>query len=143
MSSSDDDEEITPPGYNPSASPDSDAPYEGGSIFSAQLPSKTLSLAGLLRAPELRIPVLVVAFIMIAQQLSGINAVLYYSNKILSKTLPALGPYVSLAITVVNVAMTFPPILLIEVSRLFIPCICWIEHFFSAWAGRPCSTYQC
>jgi len=44
----------------------------------------------------------------------GINAVLYYSNDILSKALPDLGPYVSLSITVVNVFMTFPPIFLIE-----------------------------
>lgn len=40
--------------------------------------------------------------------------VLYYSNEILSKSLPEWGPYVSLGITVVNVVMTFPPIILIE-----------------------------
>lgn len=40
--------------------------------------------------------------------------VLYYSNDILSKALPELGPYISLGITVVNVIMTFPPIFLIE-----------------------------
>jgi hypothetical protein len=45
----------------------------------------------------------------------GINAVLYYSNSILSNTLPNLGPYVSLGITIVNTIMTFPPIFLIEV----------------------------
>ncbi|KAJ3574560.1 hypothetical protein NP233_g1693 [Leucocoprinus birnbaumii] len=44
----------------------------------------------------------------------GINAVLYYSNEILSKSLPEWGPYVSLGITIVNVIMTFPPIILIE-----------------------------
>jgi hypothetical protein len=41
--------------------------------------------------------------------------VLYYSNEILSKSLPEWGPYVSLGITIVNVIMTFPPIILIEV----------------------------
>ena len=41
--------------------------------------------------------------------------VLYYSNDILAKALPDLGPYVSLGITIVNVFMTFPPIFLIEV----------------------------
>ncbi|KAG5221515.1 25S rRNA adenine-N(1) methyltransferase [Salix suchowensis] len=41
--------------------------------------------------------------------------VLYYSNDILSKALPDFGPYISLGITVVNVLMTFPPIVLIEV----------------------------
>jgi len=48
---------------------------------------------------------------------SGINAVLYYSNDILSKSLPDLGPYVSVGITVINVIMTFPPIVLIEVLQ--------------------------
>ncbi|EJD02102.1 general substrate transporter [Fomitiporia mediterranea MF3/22] len=83
-------------------------------VFTAHSANKTLSLGALLRAPELRTPVLVVVSAMAAQQFSGINAVLYYSNLILGKTLPALGPYVSLAITVVNVAMTFPPVFLIE-----------------------------
>jgi hypothetical protein len=44
-----------------------------------------------------------------------LETVLYYSNDILSKSLPEFGPYVSLGITIVNVLMTFPPILLIEV----------------------------
>jgi hypothetical protein len=44
--------------------------------------------------------------------------VLYYSNDILSKSLPELGPYISLAITVVNVIMTFPTVFLIEVFPL-------------------------
>ena len=42
--------------------------------------------------------------------------VLYYSNDILGRALPELGPYISLGITVVNVIMTFAPIILIEVS---------------------------
>jgi len=42
--------------------------------------------------------------------------VLYYSNDILSKSLPDLGPYISLGITVTNVFMTFPPIILVQVS---------------------------
>ncbi|KAG6874320.1 hypothetical protein C0995_001545 [Termitomyces sp. Mi166 len=66
-------------------------------------------------ARELGKPLAIVCLAMASQQLSGINAVLYYSNAILSKALPDLGPYVSLGITVVNVLMTFPPILLIEV----------------------------
>ncbi|RPD65842.1 general substrate transporter [Lentinus tigrinus ALCF2SS1-7] len=67
----------------------------------------------LLRA-EFRRPLAIVCFSMLCQQLSGVNAVLYYSNDILSKTLPDLGPYVSLGITVVNVFMTFAPIFLID-----------------------------
>ncbi|KAI0721492.1 general substrate transporter [Cerioporus squamosus] len=59
---------------------------------------------------EFRRPLAIVCFSMLCQQLS----VLYYSNDILSKTLPELGPYVSLGITVVNVFMTFAPIFLID-----------------------------
>lgn len=83
-------------------------------VFAAQK-TASLSMIQLLRVPEMRVPLLVMAFAMAAQQFSGINAVLYYSNKILGKTLPAFAPYVSLGITVVNAAMTFPPIFLIEV----------------------------
>ncbi|EGN96140.1 hypothetical protein SERLA73DRAFT_170556 [Serpula lacrymans var. lacrymans S7.3] len=68
----------------------------------------------LLVTPELRRPLLIIVFAMLTQQLSGINAVLYYSNDILSKSLPEVGPYVSLGITVMNALMTFPPIFLIE-----------------------------
>lgn len=70
----------------------------------------------LLHTPrDVRRPMLIVCCAMLGQQLSGINAILYYSNEILSKSLPEFGPYVSLGITVVNVIMTFPPIILIEV----------------------------
>lgn len=69
--------------------------------------------AVLLRA-EFRKPLAIVCFSMLCQQLSGVNAVLYYSNDILSKTIPDLGPYVSLGITIVNVFMTFAPIILID-----------------------------
>ncbi|KAI6043128.1 general substrate transporter [Pisolithus marmoratus] len=74
----------------------------------------TVTLPQLLRTPELRRALFIAVFAMTSQQLSGINAVLYYSNAILSRALPALAPYVSLAITVVNFLMTFPPIFLIE-----------------------------
>ncbi|TBU28924.1 general substrate transporter [Dichomitus squalens] len=67
-----------------------------------------------LRRAEFRKPLAIVCFSMLSQQLSGVNAVLYYSNDILSKTLPEIGPYVSLGITVVNVFMTFAPIILID-----------------------------
>jgi hypothetical protein len=49
----------------------------------------------------------------------NLSSVLYYSNDILAKALPDLGPYISLGITIVNVMMTFPPIFLIEVRCCF------------------------
>ncbi|KIY68007.1 general substrate transporter [Cylindrobasidium torrendii FP15055 ss-10] len=79
-------------------------------------PQSSISLpAVLLKTPsDVRLPLLIVSFAMLSQQVSGINAVLYYSNDILSSTLPDLGPYISLFITIVNVLMTFPPIFLMH-----------------------------
>ncbi|KAG2020514.1 sugar transporter, variant 2 [Coprinopsis cinerea AmutBmut pab1-1] len=75
---------------------------------------KTVKIPQLFKSLEFRRPLLIVCFAMFSQQISGINAVLYYSNDILSKSFPSLGPYLSLGITIVNVLMTFPPIILIE-----------------------------
>ncbi|KDQ60586.1 hypothetical protein JAAARDRAFT_31553 [Jaapia argillacea MUCL 33604] len=79
-----------------------------------ELHQATVSVPQLLKAPELRKPLVIVSLAMLSQQLSGINAVLYYSNAILSKSLPEFAPFVSLGITVVNAIMTFPPVFLIE-----------------------------
>ncbi|KAG1748967.1 general substrate transporter [Suillus paluster] len=73
-----------------------------------------LTIPQLFASTELRRPLLTIIVAMMSQQISGVNAVLYYSNDILSKSLPELAPYVSLAITIVNFFMTFPPIFLIE-----------------------------
>ncbi|KAH7889851.1 general substrate transporter [Phlebopus sp. FC_14] len=79
-----------------------------------QEPRLAVTIPQLLTSPELRRPLLTIVFAMTSQQLSGINAVLYYSNDILSKSLPNLAPHVSLGITIVNFFMTFPPIFFIE-----------------------------
>lgn len=76
--------------------------------------STSVSIAELLTSRELRRPLVVVSSIMMSQQLSGINAILYYSNNILSHVLSESGAYVSLGITVVNTLMTFLPIYLID-----------------------------
>ncbi|KIK96730.1 hypothetical protein PAXRUDRAFT_10621 [Paxillus rubicundulus Ve08.2h10] len=80
-----------------------------------------VTIPQLLASTELRRPLLTIIFAMASQQLSGINAgklltilFLYYSNNILSKSLPEYAAYVSLGITIVNFLMTFPPIFLIE-----------------------------
>ncbi|KAG2075925.1 general substrate transporter [Suillus decipiens] len=73
-----------------------------------------MTIPQLVASTELRRPLLTIVAAMTSQQISGINAVLYYSNDILSKSLPELASYVSLAITIVNFFMTFPPIFLIE-----------------------------
>ncbi|EFP78041.1 hypothetical protein PGT21_018677 [Puccinia graminis f. sp. tritici] len=50
----------------------------------------------------------------LAQQLSGINAVLYYSTSIMKSVLPTQAIYISLFITAINVLMTFPAIFLVD-----------------------------
>jgi sugar porter (SP) family MFS transporter len=76
--------------------------------------SISVSIAELLKSRELRRPLVVGSVAMISQQLSGINAILYYSNNILSHVLSDSGAYVSLGITIVNTLMTLPPIFLID-----------------------------
>ncbi|EGG02384.1 uncharacterized protein MELLADRAFT_44903 [Melampsora larici-populina 98AG31] len=56
----------------------------------------------------------VVLITQLAQQLSGVNAVLYYSTSIMKSVLPTQAAYISLFITFINVLMTFPPIFLID-----------------------------
>ncbi|KAF9239597.1 general substrate transporter [Melanogaster broomeanus] len=78
-----------------------------------------ITIPELLASPDLRRPLLTMVFAMSSQQtseslISRRILVLYYSNNILSKSLPNFAPYVSLGITVVNFLMTFPPIFLIE-----------------------------
>ncbi|KIM48995.1 hypothetical protein M413DRAFT_92306 [Hebeloma cylindrosporum] len=80
----------------------------------AEPSEENVSVPRLFAVNELRKPLMVVSFAMLAQQICGINAVLYYSNDILAKSLPEFGAYISLGITVINVIMTFPPIFLIE-----------------------------
>jgi len=77
-------------------------------------PQKSLTIPQVFVTKSLRKPLIIVTLAMLSQQLSGVNAVLYYSNEILAKSLPRFGPYISLIITVINVIMTFPPIILIE-----------------------------
>lgn len=64
-------------------------------------------------AQGLRIIVLTQA----AQQLSGVNAIMYYSTGILSTLLPSMAPFVGLLITMINAAMTLPPLWLVDDVR--------------------------
>ncbi|EJD53350.1 general substrate transporter [Auricularia subglabra TFB-10046 SS5] len=66
-----------------------------------------------LRAPELRKPLAVVVWTMFAQQICGINAVMYYSNIIMARALPHAVQYISLGIAGVNALATLPAIVLI------------------------------
>ncbi|KAH9951488.1 general substrate transporter [Amylocystis lapponica] len=93
---------------------DAETAADDESLKDADVHEAAISVPRLLVAKELRRPLTIVCFSMLCQQLSGVNAVLYYSNDILSKAIPDLGPYVSLGITIVNFLTTAAPIFLID-----------------------------
>lgn len=66
----------------------------------------------------MRIGLAVVILTQLMQQLSGINAVMYYSTDILSDVIPTGARYISLLVAIANCVLTLAPILLV------------------AWAGR-------
>jgi len=61
---------------------------------------------------------MIVALTQLAQQFSGVNAILYYSTGILSSLLPRMANNVGLLITIVNGIMTLPPLWLIQEEHM-------------------------
>ncbi|KAF8321442.1 major facilitator superfamily domain-containing protein [Cantharellus anzutake] len=76
-------------------------------------PTEPITVLELLKRKELRRPVAIVALSMIAQQGSGINAVIYYSTSILGKALPTDAAIISLLISIMNVLCTVIPVIVI------------------------------
>ncbi|GAA6019977.1 hypothetical protein JCM8202_004939, partial [Rhodotorula sphaerocarpa] len=76
----------------------------------------SLSVGQVLRSsdPAIRKSLWTLVAIMLFQQLSGINAVMYYSTSILTAVNPTSAQTVSLFMTLVNLVMTFPAIFLID-----------------------------
>lgn len=77
-----------------------------------------VGLCTLFSDPELRPGTLLVMLTQLGQQLSGINAVLYYSVGILGSIVPSLAGSIGIVITLINIVMTFPPIWLIDEHRV-------------------------
>ncbi|KAG9102471.1 hypothetical protein FRC06_002005 [Ceratobasidium sp. 370] len=74
-----------------------------------------INVPTLLASSDLYRPVALVLVAMLVQQASGINAVMYFSNDILSRVVPReVAAYTSLGITVLNAIMTFPAIFLVD-----------------------------
>ncbi|GAA5975515.1 hypothetical protein JCM10908_005185 [Rhodotorula pacifica] len=75
-----------------------------------------LSVGQVLRSsdPSIRKPLWTLVAIMLFQQLSGINAVMYYSTSILTAVNPTSAQSVSVFMAFVNLVTTFPAILLID-----------------------------
>ncbi|GAA5944298.1 hypothetical protein JCM3775_003318 [Rhodotorula graminis] len=79
-------------------------------------PERSLSVLDVLRSsdPAARKVLWTLVAVMLFQQFSGINAVMYYSTKILTAVNPGSAKMVSLYVTLVNLVMTFPAIFLID-----------------------------
>jgi MFS family permease len=84
-------------------------------LRSRENPHHQISIRTLLSTPTLRGPALFVTAVLCLQQLSGVNAVLFYSSSVLETILPNAGAgALSVGITVVNALMTFPAIFLVD-----------------------------
>ena len=65
-----------------------------------------LTLAGFLRSPKYRRPILAAIIIQLANQATGVNAVIFYGVSVLSRLLPDLSAWISVLIQVVNLIVT-------------------------------------
>lgn len=77
-----------------------------------------IGLTSLFTDPQVRPGAILLILTQLGQQLSGINAVLYYSVGILDSILPSLAGSIGILITIINIVMTFPPIYLIDEHRV-------------------------
>ncbi|WWC88785.1 uncharacterized protein L201_003698 [Kwoniella dendrophila CBS 6074] len=77
-------------------------------------PSEQLTLRSIMGNTSLRGPAILVATLMAIQQLSGVNAVTFYSTPVLRPLLPASAGVMSVGITLVNAIMTIPAIFLMD-----------------------------
>lgn len=97
---------------------DEEADIDGSSpppnAFPAQDKSSTVSIFTFLTSPVYRRPLAVVLVVQMVQQLTGINATMYYSVTILADVLPTSAKYIGVVISVVNVLATFIPVYMIE-----------------------------
>jgi hypothetical protein len=94
-----------------------------------------LPLRELLSNTSIRGPTILCAVIMILQQLSGINAVMFYSTPILKPLLPGSAGLVGIGITLVNAIMTLPAIFLVDVG-LTLPSSSMRTDVNSAWVDE-------
>lgn len=96
--------------------PAAGAPLLGTNSPAACAGEQQIPVRGLLSNTSLRGPAILAAAIMCLQQLSGVNAVIFYSTPILKSLLPASAGLIGIGITAVNAIMTLPAIFLVDVS---------------------------
>ncbi|TKY86806.1 hypothetical protein EX895_004447 [Sporisorium graminicola] len=94
------------------------SPDEPSPSSSSPLERNQIGLTSLFTDPQVRPGATLIVLTQLGQQLSGINAVLYYSVGILGSILPSLAGSIGILITIINIIMTFPPIYLIDEHRV-------------------------
>ncbi|CAG8449737.1 14265_t:CDS:2 [Acaulospora colombiana] len=85
-------------------------------VFRAHTHSDDFDVLKFLTSPHYRPALRVIILVHLTQQLSGINAVLYYSTNILSKILPESSDLITVYISIVNTIMTLVSAYLMDKS---------------------------
>ncbi|KAJ7998667.1 hypothetical protein DPEC_G00207260 [Dallia pectoralis] len=75
---------------------------------------KKVTIAELFRSPLYRQPILIAIMLQLSQQLSGINAIFYYSTRIFEKAGVAQPVYATIGTGVVNTAFTVVSLFVVE-----------------------------
>lgn len=85
-------------------------------ITSAQQEAKedNFGLLSLFRESHLRRPLMIACLFQLTQQFCGINAVFFYSTAIFNLTSPGISSYLSVAVSIVTVAVTLVSVFTIE-----------------------------
>lgn len=102
---------------HPAADPVTASPLLQDSSSTTSHPKREQTIRSLLSSPTIRPQVLLVAFALITQQFAGINAVLFYSTPVLKSLLPDKSGLIGIFVSAINVGMTVPSLVLIDVSR--------------------------
>ncbi|KAI8638694.1 general substrate transporter [Parasitella parasitica] len=85
------------------AEDDAETPLNGNA---AGAPTSKVNVYKFLTAPYYRRPLFIIVLLQLAQQLSGINAVIFYSTSIMSTVFPDSGGVITVYISIVNLIVT-------------------------------------
>ncbi|CAF90573.1 unnamed protein product, partial [Tetraodon nigroviridis] len=107
-----------------------------------------VTIPALFRSPAYRQPILVAIMLQLSQQLSGINAVFYYSTGIFQRAGVAQPVYATIGAGAVNTVFTVVSVSAagdgkgLGAQQLRAVCVCSCS-WWSAWAGGRCSSPAC
>ena len=79
-----------------------------------QLSSEKVSYSDLFKAKSLRTPLIIALGLQITQQLSGVNAVFYYSGDIFNKAKPEIADFLTASVGLLNVFLTILSVFIMD-----------------------------